>query len=234
MAAGASPAEAADRARAIGHDGGVVRPATAAELDRLNLPPSALGIKAGAAPWWRPVPAPEVPEGDPDRAVYRDAGADEYGPLLHAWGAVYDHDPETGEPAREYLGIGRLVGHVRRERYYSGGRAYFEIGDESRAAVEADDVALPIVEALTEPVYLPEYPRCPDCGGRIEWAEAGGVPGSRRCAGMTLPDRAAAGMAADPPGVTSDREAWCGSRYVDTRFGLASPVPGDDAHGRAG
>ena len=132
--------------------------------------------------------------------MYLPAGADALGPLMHAWGAVYDADPATGEPAREYLGIGRLFGHVRRERHS-------------------------IAEALTEPVSLPEYPRCPDCGGRIEWAEAGGVPGSRRCAGMTLPDLPAAGMAADPPGVTSDREAGCGSRYVDTRFGLASPVP---------
>ena len=89
-----------------------------------------------------------------------------------------------------------------------------------RAAVESDDVALPVVEALAGPVYLPDYPRCPDCGGRIEWAEAGGVPGSRRCAGVTLPDLPAAGMAADPPGVTSDREAGCGSRFVDARFGL--------------
>ena len=67
----------------------------------------------------------------------------------------------------------------------------------------------------------------PDCGGRIEWAAAGGVPGSRRCAGVTLPDLPAAGMAADPPGVTSDREAGCGSRFVDARFGLALAVPGD-------
>ena len=226
VAAGAAPAEAADRARSIGHGRGVVRPATADELDTLNLPPSALGIEGGAAPWWRPEPAPEAPEGDPDRPVYLPAGADEHGPLLHAWGAVYDHDPETGEPAREYLGIGRLLGHVQRERYYSDDVAYFEIGCESREAIASDDVVLPIVESLAGPVFLPDYPRCPDCGGRIEWAEAGGVHGSRRCAGATEPDMPAAGTAASPGGVTSDREAWCGSRYVDTRFGVASPVPG--------
>ena len=203
-----------------------MRPATADELDCLDLPPSALGIEAGAAPWWRPLPAPVAPEGDPERPVYLPAGADEHGPLLHAWGAVYDHDPATGELAREYLGIGRLVGHVQRERSYSYDVAYFEIGCESREAVQSDDVVLPIVESLAGPVYLPEYPRCPDCGGRIEWAEAGGVPGSRRCAGATEPDMPAAGTAASPGGVTSDREAWCGSRYVDTRFGVASPVPG--------
>lgn len=71
VAAGSAPMEAAERARRIGFgDGGHLRPATAAELDSLDLPPSALGIEAGAAPWWRPVPAPEIPEGDPDRAVY--------------------------------------------------------------------------------------------------------------------------------------------------------------------
>ena len=76
VAAGAAPMEAADRARRIGHDDGHLRPATAAELDSLDLPPSALGIEAGAAPWWRPLPAPEAPEGAPDRAVYLPAGAD--------------------------------------------------------------------------------------------------------------------------------------------------------------
>ena len=190
------------------------------------------GIEGGAAPWWRPEPAPVAPEGDPDRPVYLPAGADELGPLLHAWGAVYDHDPATGAPAREYLGIGRLLGTIQRERYYSGDVAYFEIGCESREAVQSDDVVLPIVEradlswdAPVRNAFLPEYPRCPDCGGRIEWAEAGGVPGSRRCAGATEPDMPAAGTAASPGGVTSDREAWCGSRYVDTRFGVAMPVP---------
>ena len=234
VTAGASPMEAAERARRIGFDGGVVRPATADELDSLDLPPSALGIEAGAAPWWRPAPAPVAPEGDPERPVYRDAGADEYGPLLHAWGAVYDADPDTGEPAREYLGVGRLLGYVQRERYYSGDVAYFEVAGEGREAVQSDDVVLPIVEradlswdAPVRNAFMPEYPRCPDCGGRIEWAEAGGVPSSRRCAGATEPDMPAAGTAASPGGVTSDREAGCGSRYVDTRFGVAGPVPGE-------
>ena len=234
VAAGASRMEAAERARRIGFGRAVVRPATAEELDSLDLPPSALGgIEAGAAPWWRPAPAPE---GDPDRPVYLPAGADELGPLLHAWGAVYDHDPATGEPAREYLGVGRLLGTIQRERYYDRDTdtAWFEVGGEGREAVQSDDVVLPIVEradlswdAPVRNAFLPEYPRCPDCGGRIEWAEAGGVPGSRRCAGATEPDMPAAGTAASPGGVTSDREAGCGSRYVDTRFGVAGPVPGE-------
>ena len=178
------------------------------------------------------------------------------GPLLHAWGAVYDADPDTGEPARGYLGVGRLLGYIQRERYYDRDTdtAYFEVGGESREAVQSDDVVLPIVEradlswtesgavrdvrdsarglldylrdAPVRDAFFPAYPSCPDCGGRLEWAEAAGVPGSRRCAGATEPDMPAAGMSASPGGVTSDREAGCGSRYVDTRFGVAGPVPG--------
>ena len=41
VAAGASPMEAADRARRIGHDDGHLRPATADGLDSLDLPPLA-------------------------------------------------------------------------------------------------------------------------------------------------------------------------------------------------
>ena len=53
VAAGPSLGEAMRTARAIGADRGHVRPATAAELDSLDLPPTALGIAPGAAPWWR-------------------------------------------------------------------------------------------------------------------------------------------------------------------------------------
>ena len=50
-----------------------------------------------------------------------------------------------------------------------------------------------IIAPAGEPIYLmPEdhhlqpaetLPPCPDCGGIIEWAEYGRVPGSRKCAG---------------------------------------------------
>jgi len=46
-------------------------PATAAEIDALNLPPTALGMKAGVVPWGRSVP--EVPEGAADRPAFLEA-----------------------------------------------------------------------------------------------------------------------------------------------------------------
>ena len=119
-------------------------------------------------------------------------------------------------------GFGRLVGWLHRERTYLADTPHFEVGADYRAAVRADDVALPVV-AGPDGRFLPEYPRCPDCGGRIEWAEAGRVAGSRRCAGDTEPDLPAAGMAADPPGVSST-PAGCGSTFVDTRFGWADEL----------
>ena len=224
----------------------VTRPASREEIAALSLAPSALGLTPDAPrPWWEPEPVPpECPEGPEDYPVYSPAGYSEpiFGtPLVHAWGAV-DQDPVTGEPGREYLGIGARIGTLRRERYYSQeGRedvAYFEIRGESRRAVAADDVDIPIVEDVPAEItdehgyryrpsgrFLPSYPACPDCGGRVEWAEAGGVPGSRRCAGTPEPDGYAAGSAASPPEVTWDPEAGCGSRFVDTRYGLAKPVP---------
>lgn len=189
---------------------------------------------------------PKAPEGAHDRPVYLETGGtDPYGglPMMHVWGAVYDHDPETGEPAREYLGTGRLLGHLRRERtddtYQSSMyevAPHFTIGDDYRKARAEDDVELPLVEAVPSvPTgywnageLLPCYPRCPDCGGRIAWAEAGGVPGSRKCEGFTEPDLYAAGSAASPPGVSSKPEG-CGSRFTDTRYGVADPIEEEEA-----
>lgn len=33
-----------------------------------------------------------------------------------------------------------------------------------------------------EPWFSPPLPPCPDCGGVLQWAEAGYVPGARQCA----------------------------------------------------
>ena len=75
VAAGPVAREALALARELGIKGDVRKawPATAAELDALDLPPSALGIEDGAegAPWWRePASAPAPPDGPPDRSVY--------------------------------------------------------------------------------------------------------------------------------------------------------------------
>ena len=119
---------------------------------------------------------------------------------------------------------------LRRERLYLDGVPHFSIGLDLVPAAAGLDVDLPIREVLEGSIPDPDdpdgwYPRCPDCGGRIEWAENGGVPGSRRCAGDTVPDRHAAGGAASPPGVTSILGAGCGSRFVDLRYGIAGDVP---------
>ena len=303
-AAGPTRSEALTTAEAIGfreHFGtrASVRPATAADLNSLDLPPSALGIdRDGGAPWWRESAAEaqrrfaaendatadrltaaghddvaEVyrgaarehagaaatlagaeaareagvldlggaiapPEGPPDRPVYDVQGdggepwPDWRGPVVHAWGAVYDHDPETGAPAREYLGRGRLIGWLHRERAYwerddaIGMVPHFSIAGQWPEARADLDVALPIVEDDCGR-YLPEYLRCPDCGGRIAWAEAGRVPGSRRCEGATEPDLPAAGGAADPPGVASEPDG-CGSTFAldsatRTRYRVRTP-----------
>ena len=119
-----------------------------------------------------------------------------------------------GRPeGREYLGTGHLVGWLVRERNYLAGdeALHFEIGSDCLKARADLDVALPIIEAADGERFLPEYPQCPDCGGRIEWAEAGCETGSRRCAGTTE-----LGMPA----------AACGSTFVDTRYGYTASVPG--------
>ena len=75
---------------------------------------------------------------------------------------VYRVNGETGEPSvgegvevweirpgrHRYIGIGRLVGFIRRAR-------------------AEDDVRLPIVERTDRNEYLPSYPGCPDCGGAL-------------------------------------------------------------------
>ena len=183
-AAAPTPAKAREIARAIGLLHVVyLDPATAAELDALDLPPAALGIAPGGAPWWRK-PAPKAPIGPVHHPVTTPAGLDAIGTVVHVWGPVTGHDPELGMPVREDLGTGRLLGWLRRDRtYLASGTA-----GEARAA---HDVNIPIVEALDGNGYVPSYPRCPDCGGAvvIAWAQlpdhiaTARVPGLRRCVG---------------------------------------------------
>ena len=220
----------------IGYGRASFRPATAAEVNALDLPPSALGIAPGAVPWWRadPKPVPPAPEGPAERPVYHVQGdggepwPDWRGPVVHAWGAVRDHDRETDEPTREYLGRGYLVGWLHRERPYLDDAPYFTIRGEDRETTADVDVALPIVENEAGR-FLPEYPRCPDCGGEVVWADAGRVPGSRQCDGFNCPDCGGAGDDSEVCDGCASSGAWfdgCGSTYIDTRFGYAAPVPG--------
>ena len=112
---------------------------------------------------------------------------------------------------------GDIVGYIVRERFMvegpRGSEFFFsrgtgrsepiEPGDdpdrpgaggketEGVEAIPENDVCIPI---RSDGEGMSPNPPCPDCGGRIEYAEAGGVPGSRECAD-------------------------CGSRFQDSRWG---------------
>ena len=248
VAAGPTLDEACDTARAVGAaEGYFPQPATEAELDALDLPPRALGIREGGRPWWR-YPAP--PDGPTDRPVIAPAGEDVRGPRVHVWGPAPGY-PSNGSD-REYLGRGHLLGFLHRERTYMSGSdvPHFRIGPEYVAATAGLDVSLPIVAEDANPdrgEYLPEHPRCPDCGGRIARAEAGRDRGSRRCEGegglVECPgcDGRGEGLTDDPAwggvmekcnvceGTGNLGPDGCGSTFVDTRYGAAMPVPGGEA-----
>ena len=176
---------------------------------------------------------PEVPSGSARHPVVTPAGAT-LGTRVHVWSAAIGHDAGFGMPIRERLGTGRLIGWLHRERTYSGDVAHFEIGGDCREAVASDDVALPIVETIepagATPRYLPSYPHCPECGGRIARNEAGREPGSRKCDGVEdCPGCDGSGEhQAQPCEVCSGSGSWregCGSTFVDTRYGVAMAVP---------
>ena len=125
VAAGPTAGEALCLARELGHgEGGQAEQATADDLDSLDLPPSALGIPSGAAPWWREAdPNPLVPDRiDLDRRspvyylYHAVEGPDSpIGATVHAWGEV------EADEFRRHLGTGRLVGWLRRERAINPG-----------------------------------------------------------------------------------------------------------------
>lgn len=186
-AAGPTQAKARETARAVGLLHVYLDPATVAELDALDLPPSVLCIAPGGTPWWRaskPGLVPKAPNGPEPHPVTTPDGPDAIGTVVRVWSAPIGFDAELGMPTREDLGTGRLAGYLHRERTYYRDVTHFE----TRAA---DDVKIPIVEALEGNAYVPSYPSCPDCGGAvvIAWAELPGciatdrVPGLRRCAG---------------------------------------------------
>ena len=102
--------------------------------------------------------------------------------------------------------------HLRRERYYieaaDGMEAFFYMGYwvDDVPAKKSSDVDLVYHSRISwqggagTPLETLDYPNCPDCGGLIQWAEAGAAPGSRQC-------------------------VECGAYYVDTTYGVASEVP---------
>ena len=225
VAAGRSVNEARERAGVADVD---IDPATMTELNDLNgtLPPEALGIEPGADPWWRehaPEPAPGLWR-CPDGSFYRKATTrDLWGgtdPMrVDAYGPLAPGRPRPGQ--HKYLGLGYIVGYLRRERMYRTlGRtvvAHFEISGEPREAVACDDVAIPIVERADsdrpDPYdpYLLEYPRCPDCEGELAWADV-----------LRLSEVADEMRGPLALGV---RRSACGSTFIDTRFRVALAVP---------
>ena len=101
--------------------------------------------------------------------------------------------------------------HIRRERLHIDGPddaiPYFYLSDgSSPPATKSKDVDLTYHSRISwqgeigTPLETLDYPDCLDCGGQIRRVEAGGVPGSRECDA-------------------------CGSRYIDTAYGVAPEVP---------
>ena len=243
VAAGPSADKALALAREFGHGEGRhlrVLPTTATELDALldarDLSLQEFGIGEWC-PWWRKA----------ERPVYRAVFRSDH----HAVGDVVLPDSPIGSTVStealvdEVDGVpvdelspehyvyeekhGRLVGWLKRERAYSKipyryeTIPYFFIAGYWHEVTDCDDVALAIVERW-DGRYLPSYPRCPDCGGAVKWAEAGPEfdlpvpwaeadqgPGSRKC-------------------------TECESRFVDTRYdhifeGWRMPCPHCDGCG---
>ena len=102
--------------------------------------------------------------------------------------------------------------HIRRARLRlevaDGMKVFFITGTavEPPLARKSNDVDLIYhsriswEDGIGTPLEILDYPKCPGCGGKLEWVEARGVPGIRKCDG-------------------------CGARYVDTTYGIASEVP---------
>ena len=104
---------------------------------------------------------------------------------------------------------------------------FFRVADATAPAAPENDVCLDV--AVSEDGSRSEYPRCPDCGGKIAWAEAGGVSGSRACIGWAediwehrrwqghLDTLIAEGGPQPGSPVSSGR----GSRFADSRYHTA-------------
>ena len=88
------------------------------------------------------------------------------------------------DSARVHTPPGKLLAFLQRERLYNAGEDFprFSTGEPARPET---DVRLPIYAAApcdTHGNAMQETrPPCPDCGGQIEYAEYGYVPGTRQC-----------------------------------------------------
>ena len=105
-----------------------------------------------------PGPVPKAPNGPEPHPVTTPAGPDAIGTVVHVWSAPIGFDAELGMPIREYLGTGRLAGHLHREQTYYRDVAHFE----TRAA---DNLSIPIVDALDGNGFRPQVRRNPNSRG---------------------------------------------------------------------
>jgi len=149
------------------------------------------------------------------------------GPALGSLALDVRVSPLTGAGALE-VRRPAVVAWLTREPWRDAGEwpergTTSSIGPAATPATPAADVCLPIWDLGDG---CERYPVCPDCGGRVVWAEAGGVAGSRACVGAS----------ADP--WPESRGGGCGSTFADSRYHAAAarsrPEPTDRDGGRRG
>ena len=142
--------------------------------------------------------------------------------------------PVCGDPTLAVLGF-LTREPCRPAQSYDAADDSFSVGGEGVPADAAHDVCLPILDTGDGRM---RYPRCPDCGGAVAWAEAGGVSGSRECIGEA-PDlwesrrwrRALAEAAAEgEPAPELPGAPGCGSTFADSAYHAASRSHRCDIH----
>lgn len=73
--------------------------------------------------------------------------------------------------------------YLRRLPCYDGDRARARVGQRLVLFASAEPVNVGLGSTADCAWWELPLPACPDCGGVLEWAEAGLVPGARRCEG---------------------------------------------------
>ena len=99
------------------------------------------------------------------------------GPVRALTRERYSMEAAEGEVEYFIRGTGRPCRAAARA---DGGGNIRQPEIEEIAATAANDVVVPIP---ADPPGRAGAPECPDCGDRVENAELGGTPGSRRCSG---------------------------------------------------